>query len=572
LYYGGTALAVRKRRAQVDGSSIGEAMIFRVWQAGLVLGFFLAPSLLYGDQSGKSQTQDVMVAMTDGTELATTIYLPEGKPPFPVIVSRTPYNKDGLKGEAAKFNKNGYAFVAQDVRGRFKSKGHHSIIFHNDGWSKPRDGQDTLNWVAAQSWCNGKIGTTGGSALGICQNMTAPVAPDALQGQFVVVALSDMYSQGAYQGGAFRTGLLENWLKATGMVDVNLKTFVSHPKYDDFWAEMNPETQAERVRAPGVFLGGWYDIFLQGTINSFLTIHEHGGKGARGRCRLVIGPFGHGNMTELKYPANSGQGPACRNDVEWFDYVLKGKTNRATNEKPVHYYVMGDPTEKSAPGNFWRSADTWPPEATATAFYLQPDGKLVAEAKPTGDGSKSYKYDPANPVPTVGGAELGADIGPKDQRKTENRDDVLVFTTDVLTEPIEVTGRIVANLYIVSDSPDTDFTIKLTDVYPDGRSMLVTDGVLRTRFRDSFKEEKFLEPGKVYDITIDLWSTSIIFNKGHKIRVAVSSSNSPRFDPNQNTGHEFRADKETRVATNTIYFSAEHPSRIVLPIHKEELK
>jgi predicted acyl esterase len=544
-------------------------MKFRMWPVRIVLGFFLAASFLYADDKGKYQTQDVMVAMTDGTELATTVYLPEGKPPFPVIVSRTPYNKDGLKGEATKFCRNGYAFVAQDFRGRFKSKGHHSIIFHNEGWTKPHDGQDTLKWIAAQPWCNGKIGSTGGSALGITQNMTAPVAPDALQAQFVVVAYSDMYSQGAYQGGAFRTGLLENWLKGTGMVDVNLKTFVAHPKYDDFWAEMNPETQAERVRAPAVFLGGWYDIFQQGTINSFLTIHEHGGPGARGHCRLVIGPFGHGNMTELKYPPNSGKGPACRNDMDWFDYVLKGKANAVANEKLVHYYVMGDPTDEKAPGNLWRSADTWPPAATVTPYYFQSDGKLLADTKPEGKGSKTYSYDPAKPVPTIGGAELGADIGPKDQRKVESRDDVVLFTTDVLAEPIEVTGRIIAKLFISSDCPDTDFTVKLTDVYPDGRSMLVTDGVLRTRFRESFQEEKFLEARKVYEISVDLWSTSLIFNKGHKIRIAVSSSNSPRFDPNPNTGYGFRADKETRVAKNTIYFSAEHPSRILLPICKE---
>jgi len=335
---------------------------------------------------------------------------------------------------------------------------------------------------------------------------------------------------------------------------------------------MNPETQSEKVRAPGVFLGGWYDIFLQGTINSFLTIHEHGGEGACGKCRLIIGPFGHGNITELKYPPNSTKGPACRNDVDWFDYTLKGKANGIENEKPVHYYVMGDPTDKTAPGNYWRSADRWPPDATVTPFYLHPEGKLLADAKPTGDGSKSYKYDPAKPVPTFGGAELGADIGPKDQRKVEERDDVLVFSTDVLKEPIEVTGRITAKLFISSDCPDTDFTVKLTDVYPDGRSMLVTDGILRARFHESFKEEKFLEPGKVYEMNVDLWSTSLIFNKGHKIRVVVSSSNFPRFDPNPNTGHAFRADKETRVANNTIYFSEKYPSRIMLPVHKEEGK
>jgi putative CocE/NonD family hydrolase len=356
------------------------------------------------------------------------------------------------------------------------------------------------------------------------------------------------------------------------MTDVNLKTFVAHPKYDDFWAELSPEKEAGRVRAPAVFLGGWYDIFLQGTINSFDTIHNHGGEGARGHCRLIIAPIGHGVMTELKYPANAAKLPACGNDVAWFDYVLNGKTNGVGDEKPVHYYVMGDPTDKMAPGNYWRSADHWPPAATPTVFYFHPDGKLMASTKPQGDGSKSYQYDPANPVPTVGGAELGVDIGPKDQRKVESRDDVLVFSTDLLAEPIEVTGRISAKLYVSSNCPDTDFTVKLTDVYPDGRSMLVTDGILRARFRESFEEERLLEPGKVYEVTVDLWSTSLVFNKGHKIRVAVSSSNAPRFDPNPNTGHAFRADMDTRVATNTIYFSQKYPSRVLLPICKEEAK
>src|SRR6266404_2577836 len=184
-------------------------------------------------------TADSMVAMSDGIELATTVYRPGGSGPFPVIVARTPYNKDGLKGEAQRFCRNGYAFVAQDLRGRFQSQGHHSVIFHNDGWNSPHDGHDTLEWIARQAWCNGKIGSTGGSALGITQNMAAPGAPAALAAQHVVVAFSDMYRQGAYQGGAFRSGLLENLLKSTGMTDGNLKSFVVHPRYDVFWEESN---------------------------------------------------------------------------------------------------------------------------------------------------------------------------------------------------------------------------------------------------------------------------------------------------------------------------------------------
>jgi uncharacterized protein len=216
----------------------------------------------------------------------------------------------------------------------------------------------------------------------------------------------------------------------------------------------------------------------------------------------------------------------------------------------------------------WRSADTWPPQVAETAYYLRAKGKL-STAPPAESGSRSYKYDPAQPVPTIGGAELGADIGPRDQRSVESRPDVLLFTSDVLEAPLEVTGRISARLYVSSDSPDTDFTVKLTDVYPDGRSMLVADGIMRARFRESFEKEKPLQPGEVVEIPVDLWSTSLVFNQGHRLRIAVSSSNSPRFDPNPNTGHAFRADQEQRVATNTLHISAEHPSQIVLPVYRD---
>lgn len=520
-----------------------------------------------GEQSD-IEISDTMVAMSDGTELATTVYRPKNAGPSPVIVARTPYNKDGLKGEGQRFSRNGYVFVAQDLRGRFQSKGHHAIIFHNDGWNQRHDGHDTIEWIAKQPWCNGKIGSTGGSALGITQNMAAPGAPSTLMAQHVLVAFSDMYRQSAYQGGAFRTGLLENWLKGTGMTDVNLATFVAHPRYDEFWQELNPEAQAARVNAPAVFFGGWYDIFLQGTINSFTTIQTSGGPAAKGRCKLVIAPIGHGSMNELEYPANSKRLPRFADSLAWFDAMLKDKDNGIVEDKPVYYYVMGDPTDEKAPGNFWRTVDTWPPAVTETPYYLHSTGALETKTQPFG-GGRSFKYDPAKPVPTVGGAELGINIGPRDQTSIESRDDVLLFTSEVLEAPIEVTGRIKAKLFVSSDCPDTDFTVKLTDVYPDGRSMLVTDGIIRARFRESFETEKFLEPDEVVEVSVDLWSTSLVFNRGHRIRVAVSSSNAPRFDPNPNTGHAFRADKEKRIAKNTLYFSDKYPTQIVLPIYHE---
>jgi predicted acyl esterase len=509
-----------------------------------------------------------MVAMRDGVKLATDVYLPgDGTGKYPAVVVRTPYSKSqGGASMAAAATRRGYAFVIQDLRGRSKSEGHHAIIFANDGLGDHQDGPDTLNWIAGQPWCDGKLGSWGGSALGITQNMAAPLAPDSLRAQFVSVAFSDFYSQAAYQGGAFRSQLTERWLEATGMTEKNLPTFVAHPRYDDFWKRLNFESRAGEVRAPAVYHGGWYDIFLQGTINSFTAVHYHGGTGAKGKCKLVIGPIGHGTFNELKYPANSAQGPACGDAFAWFDYAVLGKQNSVARDKAVHYYVMGDPTDPKAPGNYWRHADDWPPPAKPTEFFFRAGGTLNRDKPAETDAARTYRYDPKDPVPNIGGQELGVPLGPMDQRKVEKRPDVLLFTSGELTEPIEVTGRITAKLFISSDCPDTDFTVKLTDVYPDGRSMLVTDGIMRARYRESFKRESFLEPGKVYELAVDLWSTSLVFNKGHRIRVAVSSSNSPRFEANPNTGKPFRADKETRVATNTLHLSTAHPSRIVLPV------
>jgi predicted acyl esterase len=538
---------------------------FSIGLGGLAL--VIVANACLGDQPQAPGVTTHMVAMRDQVKLATDVYLPgDGQGKYPVIVARTPYGKNQGAVVAALAKLRGYAFVVQDLRGRFKSEGQAAIIFGNDGLGEHQDGRDTLEWVARQPWCDGKIGTWGGSALGITQNMAAPVAPDELKAQHVQVAFSDYYSQAAYQGGAFRTQLLERWLRGNGLIETNLATFVAHPRYDDFWKRLNLEAHAGMVRAPAVYSGGWYDIFLQGTINAFTAVQYHGGDGAKGKCRLVIGPIGHGTFTELKYPATAAKKPACTDAFAWYDYALLGKANAVAKEKAVHYYVMGDPTDPKAPGNTWRHVDDWPPPSRPTPFYFHQDGTLVRENPPKGNDSKTYAYDPKNPVPNVGGQELGVPLGPMDQRKVETRPDVLLFTTDELKEPAEATGRLTAKLFVSSDCPDTDFTVKLCDVYPDGRSMLVTDGILRARYHKSFETDSFLEPGRVYELNVDLWSTSLVFNTGHRIRVAVSSSNSPRFEANPNTGKPFRADKETRVAHNTLHLSLKYPSRIVLPV------
>ena len=324
-----------------------------------------------------TQTTD-MVAMRDGTHLATDIYLPAGeKGPFPVVLVRTPYNKaNGGIIMAQLARSRGYGLVVQDLRGRFKSEGSDEpLVFYNDGWVTNRDGQDTLKWIAAQPWCDGNVGTWGGSALGITQNMMAPDAPDVLKGQYVMVAFSDMYSQAAYQGGAFRKGLVEPWLSSNNFAAHNLANIKAHPAYGEFWEGLNPGAQAQRVNVPAVFYGGWYDIFCQGTINSFLAIQEHGGPKAKGKCRLVMGPWAHGAVGGLKYPANSGPPPEA-DAMRFFDHCLKGLQNGVETDKPVNYYVMGDPEDSSAPGNVWRSVDSWPPPAEERPLYFHAGGKL----------------------------------------------------------------------------------------------------------------------------------------------------------------------------------------------------
>jgi putative CocE/NonD family hydrolase len=243
--------------------------------------------------------------------------------------------------------------------------------------------------------------------------------------------------------------------------------------------------------------------------------------------------------------------------------------NGVEREQAVTYYVMGDTTDPSAPGNVWRTASTWPPAAKETPWYFQPNHSLLTTMNRP-DGYLEYAYNPADPVPTTGGNHLSLPSGPLEQKAVEDRADVLVFSSEPLKEPLEVTGRIRAKLWVSSDAPDTDFTAKLCDVYPDGRSLNICDGILRARFRKSLSKPELMQPGRVYFVEIDLWSTSMVFNKGHRLRVQISSSNAPAYDPNPNTGAQLRADSRTQVAHNRIYLDARHPSQIILPIPANE--
>ncbi len=508
--------------------------------------------------------QTVMVPMRDGVKLATDIYLPDGRGQWPAILFRTPYGKGTAQGQAMMANQRGYAFVSQDIRGRFGSEGVDYPVFGHDGWGKNQDGYDIVEWVAAQKWCDGKVGTVGASANGITQNMMAPSRPPHLVCQYVAVAFSSMYRQAAYQGGAFRKSLVEGWMNGNKFSPENLKEMRAHPDYDDFCKQFDPELVAHRVNVPVMFLGGWYDIFNAGTINSFLTIQKKGDKGARGKCRLVMGPYGHGRSEDLIFPNTEYPKPVSM--LNWFDIWMK-KNGKGIDDIPiVQYFVMGDPDDSKTNANVWKTASDWPVPAKLKPFYFNANGRLRPQPPKKADASLSYKYNPKDPVPTIGGANLVITKGPKDQRPVEERPDVLLFTSRELKKPVEITGPVKVKLWASSTATDTDFTAKLCDVYPDGRSMIVLDGIIRARHRNSMEKSELTEPGKIYEFQIDLWSTSLLFCPGHRIRVAISSSNSPRFEPNPNTGKPSGMDDETKVATNTIYLNAKHPSYILLPV------
>jgi len=509
------------------------------------------------------------IAMRDGVKLATDVFLPATNGAFPVLLARTPYNKSNAAGVGEDGARHKYVTVIQDTRGRFASEGD-NLAFEADGWAGHWDGYDTVQWILNQPWCNGKIGTFGGSAGAITQMQLAGSGTSNVLSQHLTVGGPSLYFDVVYSGGIFRKSLVEDWLRMSAFSPEALKLWTSHPNYDDYWRARELTHRYDKVNAAAVHIGGYFDIFAQGTIDAFVGYQEQGGPRARGRQKLIMGPWTHAVFNEkagdLVFPNGKSPPTKAHDQWRWFDHTLKDNDNGINREPAVTYYVMGDTSDTAAPGNTWRTANQWPPvAATPTPFYLQTD-RTVSRTGPGDAQPLRYDYDPTNPVPTVGGAQLTIPAGPKDQRSIESRADVLVFTSEPLLEPLEVTGHVRAKLWVSSDAPDTDFFVRLCDVYPDGRSFNICEGRLRARFHKSFSVEELLKPGEVYPLDLDLWSTSIIFNKSHRLRVHVASSSAPGFDPNPNTGEPFRDSPATRVAQNTVYFDASHPSHVLLPL------
>jgi putative CocE/NonD family hydrolase len=577
--------------------------------------------------------ENVMAPMRDGVKLATDVYRPardnkalDGK--FPVVLIRTPYNKTGLKSQCALFAENGYVCIAQDCRGRFGSEGEF-YAFVNEG----EDGFDAIEWVAAQSWSNGKVGTFGGSYLAWDQFHASMYKPTHLTAMFAVVGGANFLEEYAHPAGTPNLGW-SNWLLTSALSspravkDPGARQRLSEATKDRAsWIAMHPEKRAELFRefpehmrmfrdyygnpdendywkqrgfytagytremkdVPTMFVSGWFDYFIEGTIRTYMDT----AKMQKQPKKLMLGPWPHGVGGRTCGQADFGDSGAVKvNDlaVAWFDHWLKGKPLERIGPEPVHIFRMGGGDGKRtttadatliAHSGSWQTLPAWPPpDAKPTRFFINKNGELTRQASRETE-SKSYVFDPDNPVPTIGGRYSngpGSPMCPQDQvcsakilgcrdsSPLNARPDIVSSVSEPLTADVDVTGVVRATLWISSDAVDTDFTAKLVDVYPDGTALHIADGQIRARYRNQHKKPEFLEPGKAYQITINLGSVSNLFAKGHRIRLDVSSSNYPKFEPNSNTAEP--AGKWTRrvKANNTIFMGGQRASYVELPV------
>jgi hypothetical protein len=509
----------------------------------------------------------LVITMRDGTELPTDIYLPQTNDlsSHPCILMRNPSGRRAQPWQQyAALAKAGYVVAFQDTRNRLDKEGT-VMPYFSDGWGEQQDGYDTVEWLAKSPFTNGKIGTIGFSAPGITQLLMAPSAPPSLKCQYIGVAASDLYSQAVFNGGQILKNQVEGWWAFHGNNPDVLAFVINQREYNAFWDQVNTDKVAHQVTVPAIHYGGWFDIFLQGTIEAFASRQYNGGTGAKGKQKLLIGPWTHSwprntKIGDFDVPKEGAKPPYDFSPLAWFNYHLKGQGNLMEELPEVTYYVMGPFDGTPSKGNRWKTSSNWPIAATPKSYFLSLQGGL-SENSSTEKGVKEFTYDPMNPVPTLGGRNLFLESGAKDQRSVENRSDVIVFTTEPLKEDLEITGSIQAQIYASSDCADTDIVAKLTDVYPDGRSILICDGICRMGYiRTSLKGKSIEQPT---ELELDLGNTSIVFAAGHRIRLTLSSSNYPRYERNMNV---VDAQEECKTAHNRIWIGSETPSQLILPV------
>ena len=597
---------------------------------------------------------NIMSSMNDGTELASDIYFPaiEGhiaKGKFPVLLERTPYNKASSTNvtNGKYFARRGYVCVIQDVRGRFRSQGEWYPFA-----KEAHDGCETVEWLAKQSWSNGKVGTMGASYAGSDQSALATLNPSHLTTMIIAVGASNYYHSSMRQNGALeqrfliyiyrmaitskeaelnpklRSDLIKTFtqempniianypLEEGSTILHNLPSYErwaldiqTHGEYDDYWKQRGyamSEYYDQHADVPSLYLGGWYDSYARNTCESYLELR----KSKNSPQNLLMGPWTHGKY-QVPYSGDfyfgiDAQITYMDLKLAWFDYHLKGLRSEVVDWKPVKIFTMGtgsdDRTVLGAPGDgseypgridhggYWREEEDWPlPGTSYTPYYLH-GSRLLSPDPPQAEAnpSTSYTYDPKDPVPTIGGGISAADtimkpgafnqsgspdfIGSTDTLPLTTRQDILTFQTPVLKKDTEITGPIEMHLWASSSALDTDFTAKLIDVYPtsenfaDGLAFNITDSIIRARYRNGWDNPKLLKPNKIYEFVFELYPTSTVFRKGHRIRLDISSSNWPRFDANPNTGGELGIDRTRKNALQTIYHSLDHASNIILPI------
>ena len=582
---------------------------------GLALLFLIVANLLIGaaraaDPYAVTFERNVAMQTRDGVTLYADIFRPKADGQFPVLLQRTPYDKNngvsvGLQGAAR-----GYIMIIQDVRGRYTSEGEWYVFKHES-----EDGYDAVEWAAALPYSNGKVGMWGGSYVGATQMLAAIAHPPHLAGLCAVVTASNYHENWTYQGGAFEQWFSESWTsglaqdtfgrqlnRATDAIvgdsqlplgsyplfnTIEFRTselmaslapyfldWLAHPAYDDYWRGWSIQEHYADITVPVLSIAAWYDIFQGGSLQNYVGLKtQAGSEAARRGQHLLVALGGHAGMGRKVGDVDFGAAAQFNADdatLDWYDYLFKGAQNEFA-QKPVTIFVMGV--------NQWRQENDWPlARAKNTKYFLHShgaansaggNGSLSATA-PNSEPPDHYVYDPANPVPTIGGPlccdRAHLEPGARDQRSAETRADVLVYSSRAFPEDVEVTGPVNVELYVESSAVDTDFTAKLVDVGPDGFARNLTDGIIRGRYRDSREKAELIKPGQVYKVSIDLWSTSNVFLKGHVLRLEISSSNFPRFDRNLNTAEQPESGQQFISATNAIFHDHKHPSALILPV------
>ena len=508
----------------------------------------------------------ISIPARDGKTLAADLYSADATPQRkPVILIQTPYNKNyyrtddasGLGGKKFPTDAH-YNYVVVDWRGFYGSKG-----ADVPGYDRGLDGCDCVEWIAAQPWCDGKVGTWGSSALGVIQYQTARRHPPHLACITPQVKDFQTLYENYYYGGDYRKEHVES-VERLGFLST--AAVLAHPALDATWRAAAANTaMAPDIEVPALVVGGWYDHFPTDVLRSFEDLRTASAPAAREKHRLIVGPWLHTGVGEsqqgvLEYPNATD---LYSTEIRFWDYCLRGVSNGWDQEPVVSYYQMGE--------NAWRTAPAWTGiPRMEKSLYLQPAGGLSEALPPEGALPDGYIYEPDDPTPALGGSRFNPFdpsvlTGPQDLREAiETRPDVLVYSTPVLEEDLRVNGALRVDLFVSSNRVDTDFCVRLTDVYPDGRSLVMTQGIRRTRFRNSSSTPELMTPGQIYPVTVELQDLALTFLRGHRLRVDVCSADYPHYDKNRNDGGPMYSSGPSYSALNTVYHDAAHASRIVL--------